>query len=387
MEISILVVWLALCGVAAYIAGNKGRSGAGIFFLSFFLSPLVGLIVALAMSPDAAALGKKKCPNCAEFVQPDAKICRFCQHSFVEEEAAERARLEAERVRLETEQATAKAREQEEYAAQQAVEAAKPWLQRNWGILCMLTVVFGLFGGGTWYAYKYPQSPGSLTDAKSENKPAPPAWVTEERSKIPKSVWDKRVAWAVQHHCYFIAMSRDEIVQALGEPTEEASYDLTYKRQTQECVRYNGDACSEYKTEKQIIFLKDGYEDKELSSGGGCRTLYGDSHYLGLEIPAFRPPKTNAAGMLNPKTRASEAKPPTAEEAASWHTKEYCEANGFVWNEEHPTRCLLKKRPTGAAEWNSTQTRELCESRGMFWVESDSETQERGCWSQLPERQ
>jgi len=36
-ELSILIVWLALCGVAAYVAGNKGRSGVGIFFLSFFL--------------------------------------------------------------------------------------------------------------------------------------------------------------------------------------------------------------------------------------------------------------------------------------------------------------------------------------------------------------
>ena len=99
MEFLIFILWLALCGAAAYIASNKGRSGVGIFFLSFFLSPLVGIIVAVAMKLDetkvAVAQGKKKCPDCAEYVQPDAKTCRYCQHSFIEEEAAERARQEA----------------------------------------------------------------------------------------------------------------------------------------------------------------------------------------------------------------------------------------------------------------------------------------------------
>jgi hypothetical protein len=200
-------------------------------------------------------------------------------------------------------------------------------------------------------------------------------------------VWDKKVAWAVQHQCYFTAMSRDEIVQALGKPTEEASYSLTYNRRTKDCVRYNGDICSEYKTEEQIIFLKDGYEDKQLNSESGCRTLYGEHKYLGLEIPAFKLPRAHAPGMLTSKEHASDENPPTAGEAASWHTKEYCEANGFAWNEESPTRCLLKKQSTMADGGGSWQTRESCESHGMFWIETETDRQQMGCWPQPPSEQ
>jgi RNA polymerase subunit RPABC4/transcription elongation factor Spt4 len=86
MEFFIIIMWLVLAGAAAAYASNKGRSGAGIFFLALLLSPLVGFLVALAMEPNQQAVaekkGMKKCPECAQFVQADARTCPFCKKTL-----------------------------------------------------------------------------------------------------------------------------------------------------------------------------------------------------------------------------------------------------------------------------------------------------------------
>ena len=84
-----MAIWLVLCVVVGVIASNKGRSGIGLFFLALFLSPVVGIIVALVMSENTAKVEKakvatvatgdnRKCPFCAEVVKSEALLCRYC---------------------------------------------------------------------------------------------------------------------------------------------------------------------------------------------------------------------------------------------------------------------------------------------------------------------
>jgi hypothetical protein len=87
----LLAFWL-MCGVACgVIASNKGRSGVGWFLLGCVLG-IFGLIIVACLSKKAMSKrhedqfirdGKlRRCPDCAETVQPAARVCKHCGHRF-----------------------------------------------------------------------------------------------------------------------------------------------------------------------------------------------------------------------------------------------------------------------------------------------------------------
>jgi RNA polymerase subunit RPABC4/transcription elongation factor Spt4 len=45
----LILAWIALCFVVAYVAGKNGRGRLGFFFLSLVFSPLIGFLVLLAL--------------------------------------------------------------------------------------------------------------------------------------------------------------------------------------------------------------------------------------------------------------------------------------------------------------------------------------------------
>lgn len=74
------LVNLFLSFVAGWIAKSKGRSAAGYFFFSLFLSFLLAVLVLIAVptvkKTDYSSL--RSCPFCAEQIQNAAKVCKHC---------------------------------------------------------------------------------------------------------------------------------------------------------------------------------------------------------------------------------------------------------------------------------------------------------------------
>lgn len=109
-----MVIWGCFWGsLCAWLAGQKGRSGTSWFILGFFFAGIALIVLGFSPSVEEQSAGyvsmrvaepaplpspsardyrstpgraapNKKCPDCAEQVLADARICRFCRHEFAD---------------------------------------------------------------------------------------------------------------------------------------------------------------------------------------------------------------------------------------------------------------------------------------------------------------
>lgn len=85
-EFSAFILWIVFSALAGSIAKGKGRSAPAYFFASIIFTPIVGVILALAVSPDKKELENReieagtarRCPRCAELVKIEAAVCKHC---------------------------------------------------------------------------------------------------------------------------------------------------------------------------------------------------------------------------------------------------------------------------------------------------------------------
>lgn len=88
---TIVIFWIFFSLLVVLLAQRRGRSGAGYFLLSLFISPLLTAILLLVLPVnqeqiDRSSLrsgGMKKCPHCAELIKADASVCRYCGRAVV----------------------------------------------------------------------------------------------------------------------------------------------------------------------------------------------------------------------------------------------------------------------------------------------------------------
>lgn len=79
----IFLIWVLCAVFSAVIASAKDRSGFGWFVLGFLFGPFaliaVGFMPSLKTMPGAPTPATHvKCPDCAELVLNEARVCKHC---------------------------------------------------------------------------------------------------------------------------------------------------------------------------------------------------------------------------------------------------------------------------------------------------------------------
>jgi hypothetical protein len=109
-------MWLGFAALVGYLAKQRGRSGLGWFALAVAVSPLVAFPL-LMTRPDLMVqefletvsqdleVTHVKCVHCAEYVLPEAKVCKYCGGALIPQ--TEQARRHAAEKMAEAEEAIA----------------------------------------------------------------------------------------------------------------------------------------------------------------------------------------------------------------------------------------------------------------------------------------